>query len=134
MNLINPWFGGIPTCHGSGGMAGHYTFGGRTGGSVIIYGSLYLVLGLFFSGSFAQLIQVFPKPILGVMLAFEGLAMLMLVRDIAASRRDLFIAALVGLLCVGLPYGYAVGLIAGTALVYLWRERDDAAVISRSRR
>lgn len=122
MNLINPWFGGIPTCHGSGGMAGHYTFGGRTGGSVIIYGCLYLALGLFFSGNFAQLIQVFPKPILGVMLAFEGLAMLLLVRDIAAVRRDFLIAVLTGLMCVGLPYGYAVGLITGTALVYLWRE------------
>ncbi|MHC4425925.1 MAG: putative sulfate/molybdate transporter, partial [Planctomycetota bacterium] len=34
INLINPFLSGIPTCHGSGGMAGHYTFGGRTGGSV----------------------------------------------------------------------------------------------------
>jgi MFS superfamily sulfate permease-like transporter len=124
MNLINPWLGGIPTCHGSGGLAGHYTFGGRTGGSVIIYGSLYLTLGLFFSGSFTQLIQVFPKPILGVMLAFEGLAMLMLVRDIASSRRDLLIAALVGIMCVGLPYGYAVGLVIGTALVYAWQRNS----------
>ncbi len=127
MNLVNPWFGGIPTCHGSGGMAGHYTFGARTGGSVVIYGSMYLVLGLFFSGSFAQLIQVFPKPILGVMLAFEGLAMLLLVRDIAASRRDLLIAALVGLTCVGLPYGYVVGLIVGTALVYGWHRNGAPA-------
>jgi xanthine/uracil/vitamin C permease (AzgA family) len=126
MNLINPWFGGIPTCHGSGGMAGHYTFGARTGGSVIIYGCLYLVLGLFFSGCFAQLIQVFPKPILGVMLAFEGLAMLLLVRDIAGSKADLLIAMLVGLIAVGLPYGYAIGLIVGTALVYLWRNRHQA--------
>ncbi|HUJ72524.1 MAG TPA: molybdate transporter family protein [Verrucomicrobiae bacterium] len=126
MNLVNPWFGGIPTCHGSGGMAGHYTFGARTGGSVIIYGGLYLVLGLFFSGCFAQMIQVFPKPILGVMLAFEGLAMLLLVRDIANSKADLFIAMLVGLMAVGLPYGYAIGLIVGTALVYLWRNRQQA--------
>ncbi len=124
MNLINPWFGGIPTCHGSGGLAGHYTFGGRTGGSVIIYGSLYLALGLFFSGCFTQLIQVFPKPVLGVMLAFEGLAMLLLVRDIASSRRDLLIATLVGLMCVGLPYGYAVGLVTGTALVYVWQRNN----------
>jgi xanthine/uracil/vitamin C permease (AzgA family) len=127
MNLVNPWFGGIPTCHGSGGMVGHYTFGARTGGSVVIYGSLYLALGLFFSGSFAQLIQVFPKPILGVMLAFEGLALLVLVRDIAASRRDLLIAALVGLVCVGLPYGYVVGLILGTALVYAGRPSEPSA-------
>ncbi len=126
MNLINPWFGGIPTCHGSGGMAGHYTFGARTGGSVVIYGCLYLVLGLFFGGCFAQMIQVFPKPILGVMLAFEGLAMLLLVRDIANSKADLLIAMLVGLMAVGLPYGYAIGLIVGTALVYLWRNRHQA--------
>ena len=126
MNLVNPWFGGIPTCHGSGGMAGHYTFGARTGGSVIIYGCLYLTLGLFFSGCFAQLIQVFPKPILGVMLAFEGLAMLLLVRDIANSKTDLFITMLVGLMAAGLPYGYAIGLIVGTALVYLWPDRQQA--------
>ncbi|MGO9243501.1 MAG: putative sulfate/molybdate transporter [Verrucomicrobiia bacterium] len=126
MNLVNPWFGGVPTCHGSGGMAGHYTFGARTGGSVVIYGSLYLTLGLFFSGCFAQLIQIFPKPILGVLLAFEGLAMLLLVRDIAGSKGDLLIAMLVGLMAVGLPNGYAIGLIAGTALVYVWRRWDPA--------
>ena len=33
MNLVSP-FGGIPTCHGAGGLAGHYAFGARTGGSV----------------------------------------------------------------------------------------------------
>jgi MFS superfamily sulfate permease-like transporter len=58
MNLINPFFGGIPTCHGSGGMMGHYAFGGRTGGSVILCGSLYLILGLFFSGSFAGIVNL----------------------------------------------------------------------------
>jgi len=125
MNLVNPWLGGIPTCHGSGGMAGHYTFGARTGGSVILYGTLYLVLGLFFSSSFGHFIDVFPKPILGVLLAFEGLAMLLLVRDIAGSKRDLLIAMLVGLMAVGLPYGYAIGLILGAALVYLWRDRQQ---------
>lgn len=126
MNLVNPWFGGVPTCHGSGGMAGHYTFGARTGGSVVIYGCLYLTVGLFFSGCFAQLIQMFPQPVLGVLLAFEGLAMLLLVRDIASSKADLLIAMLVGLMAAGLPNGYAIGLIAGTALVYLWPNRQRA--------
>ncbi|MCL6624416.1 MAG: putative sulfate/molybdate transporter, partial [Fimbriimonadales bacterium] len=44
MNLISSPLGGIPVCHGSGGMAGHYTFGARTGGSVVIYGSVFLLL------------------------------------------------------------------------------------------
>jgi hypothetical protein len=48
MNLVNPFISGLPVCHGSGGMAGHYAFGGRTGGSVILYGAFYLTLGLIF--------------------------------------------------------------------------------------
>ena len=119
MNLISPWLGGIPTCHGSGGMAGHYAFGGRTGGSVIIYGLVFVTLGLFFGPGFDQIVRAFPLPILGVLLLFEALALVWLIRDTAHSRLDLPIAALVGLMAVGLPYGYLVGMVVGTALVRL---------------
>ncbi len=119
MNLINPFFGGVPTCHGSGGLAGHYAFGARTGGSIVIYGSIYLLLGLFFSQSFQMAIELFPKPVLGVILAFEGLVLIRLVRDMAASKTDFAVVLLVGLMCVGLPYGYVVGLVVGTAVAYL---------------
>jgi len=116
MNLVNPWFGGIPTCHGSGGMAGHYTFGGRTGGSVIIYGSMFLLTGLFFGAGFDRVAGVFPLPVLGVLLLFEALALIWLIRDIVPIDRDFSIAVLVGLLAVGVPYGYVVGLVVGTVL------------------
>ena len=119
MNLINPFFGGIPTCHGSGGMMGHYAFGARTGGSVIVYGLLYLILGLFFSGSFGQIVQVFPLPILGVLLLIEGLRIMLLIRDTVTVNGNFPIAVLVGLLAGGLPYGYLVGLVVGTTLCYL---------------
>jgi xanthine/uracil/vitamin C permease (AzgA family) len=123
MNLVNPFFSGIPTCHGSGGMVGHYTFGGRTGGSVIIYGSLYLTLGLFLSRGFQTAIQIFPRPILGVILLFEGLNLMKLVQDTAASKIDFALVLLVGLMCVGLPYGYVLGLVVGTILAYLVQRR-----------
>jgi len=123
MNLINPFFSGIPTCHGSGGIAGHYAFGARTGGSVAIYGLLYILLGLFFSPGFAKIIQVFPLPVLGVLLLFEGLTLMMLVRDISSSKADFSIALLVGLTASGLPYGYVIGLTVGTTLAYLTRRR-----------
>jgi hypothetical protein len=119
MNLVNPFFGGVPTCHGSGGMVGHYTFGARTGGSVVIYGSLYLALGLFLSRGFAAVIELFPKPILGVILLFEGVNLIRLVRDTAASKAGFTLVLLVGLMCVGLPYGYVLGLVVGTILAYL---------------
>jgi hypothetical protein len=119
MNLVNPFFSGVPTCHGSGGIAGHYAFGGRTGGSVMIYGTLYLTLGLFFSRGFSTAVQLFPLPVLGVILLFEALALMRLTRDTAGRPGDFAIVLLVGLICFGVPYGYVVGLVVGTALAYL---------------
>ena len=123
INLINPFLSGIPTCHGSGGMAGHYTFGARTGGSVIIYGSLYLLLGFFFSTGFESIIKIFPLPVLGVILVFESLTLMMLVRDISVSKADSSIALLVALMAGFLQYGFVIGLIVGTLLAYLVKER-----------
>ncbi len=123
INLINPFLSGIPTCHGSGGMAGHYTFGGRTGGSVIIYGSLYLLLGFFFSTGFENIIKIFPLPVLGVILVFESLTLMMLVRDISVSKADFSIALLVALMAGFLQYGFVIGLIVGTILAYLIKKR-----------
>lgn len=119
MNLISPFLGGIPVCHGSGGIAGHYTFGGRTGGSTLIYGLFYLVLGLFFSGNSAETLMVFPKPILGVILLFEGFALVLLVKDIIVDRNMFLIAVIVAVCAIGLPNGYLIGMIVGTAIFYL---------------
>lgn len=113
MNFISPLFGGVPVCHGSGGMMGHYTFGARTGGSLVIYGSLYLLLGLFVSGGFSKIIQIFPMPVLGVILFVESLALMTLTRDLK-EKGDLWIAFMVGSMAVGLPYGFVVGLLAGS--------------------
>ncbi|MEO6036301.1 MAG: molybdate transporter family protein, partial [Verrucomicrobiota bacterium] len=116
MNLVNPFFGGVPSCHGSGGMVGHYAFGARTGGSVMIYGALYLTIGLGFSAGFQNVIQIFPMPILGVILLFEGLALMLLIRDMAGSKADFFLVLLVGLMANGLPYGYLIAMVVGTIL------------------
>lgn len=119
MNLVNPWFGGIPTCHGSGGVAGHYAFGARSGGSVLIYGGLFLIGGLWFGGAFAKLALAFPLSVLGVMLLFESLALAGLVRDVAPERGDFALTLLVGLVAAMVPYGYVVGLVAGTLLAHV---------------
>ncbi len=119
MNLIVPFVGGVPVCHGAGGMIGHYTFGGRTGGSVIIYGLLYIGIGVFFGNSFEEVIKVFPLPILGVILLVEGISLMLLVKDTVQDKKGFVIAILVGALAFGLPYGFMVSMIVGTALYYL---------------
>ncbi len=122
MNLVVPFFSGVPVCHGSGGMAGHYTFGARSGGSVVIYGGIYLTLGLFFGGAFGQAIGFFPKPILGIILLFEALALMKFIYDIK-NKEEWMIAFLVAVAAVGLPYGYIVGLVIGTLLFFLGSKR-----------
>lgn len=121
MNLLNPFLSGIPVCHGSGGMAGHYAFGARTGGSVVIYGACFAVAGLFVSGGFERFSHLFPLPVLGVLLMFEGWTLLTLLRDTAAAKSEFMIALLVGMMAGSLPYGYVVGLLTGTALHSLTR-------------
>ncbi|MBI2362093.1 MAG: transporter, partial [Elusimicrobia bacterium] len=120
LNVVVPFFGGVPVCHGCGGLAGNYAFGGRTGGSVFIYGGMYLAVGLFFSGVFKEVLQVFPMPILGVVLLFEALTLLRLSSDIPTGRRaGPAAAALTAACAVLLPQGYLVGTAAGTVLYRL---------------
>lgn len=118
MNLFVPFFGGIPCCHGSGGMVGHYAFGGRTGGSVIIYGIMYILLGVFFGNNFNVIIQVFPLPILGVILLFEGISLILLLKDVMIDKKELVIAVIVGMIAFGIPYGFFVSMVIGTILYY----------------
>ncbi len=119
LNLTAPFLSGIPCCHGSGGMVGHYTFGGRTGGSVILYGLFYIFIGLFFVNGFDTIIKVFPLPVLGVILLFEGFSLVLLLRDMAAVPRNFVIAVLTAIIAFGVPYGFVVALIIGMILFYL---------------
>ena len=121
VNLFAPFLGGIPVCHGCGGLAGHYTFGARTGGSVILYGAFYMILGLFLSEPLHEVLKLFPQPILGVVLLFEALTLLSFVRDQARIPRDLTIALLVGVVALTVPHGFVVGLLVGILAFYGFR-------------
>ncbi|OQO15259.1 hypothetical protein B0A48_00642 [Cryoendolithus antarcticus] len=71
-NLIGCWFGAMPICHGSGGLAGQYHFGARSGASIIVLGIVKIILGLFAGNAIVPLLQHFPKSILGVMVIAAG--------------------------------------------------------------
>lgn len=121
MNLVAPFFGGLPVCHGCGGLAGHYALGARSGTSVLIYGSFFLVLGLFFSPVFEEALKLFPMPLLGIILLFEAMTLMMFLRD---QREDhsLYVALLTGLMAVSLPGGFLSAMIVGV-LLHFWLNR-----------
>ena len=119
MNLVGPPLGGVPTCHGCGGLVGFYNFGARTGGAPVTYGSIFVVLGLLFAPGLAEVVRLFPMPILGVVLFIEALAMLRLTRDATRTWRELVVMLAVVAEVLFAPGGYAVALVGGVLLAYL---------------
>jgi len=91
LNLWSSALGGIPMCHGAGGMAGHVKFGARTGGSSVMLGILLTVLALFFARSVDTLFLLFPPAVLGVILFIAGTELALRSRDPQAEKEDRFV-------------------------------------------
>jgi predicted benzoate:H+ symporter BenE len=121
MNLISTFIGGVPMCHGAGGMAGHIRFGARTGGALVILGVIVLLTGLFLSDSVALLFQVFPRPILGVILFFAGVELALVVQDIKLKRHNLFVLLVTaGTAMWNMGVAYLAGLLLYYGLQRRW--------------
>ncbi|MBX7257670.1 MAG: putative sulfate/molybdate transporter [Candidatus Hydrogenedentes bacterium] len=112
-NFIAALCGGIPVCHGSGGMAGQYAFGGRTGGTVVINGLFYLGIGVACFFGFNDIVALFPLPVLGAILLIESITLMTCVRDTLQPRFDGAIALSVGLIAFWLPNGFLIGMMVG---------------------
>lgn len=110
MNLIVPFFGGMPLCHGAGGLAGQYYFGARTGGTNIIEGVMEISLGIFFAGSIATLFRAFPMAIIGAMMFLVGYQLTKFARELRPGF-DLWVMILT--VVVSLATNMAVGFAAG---------------------
>lgn len=113
MNILAPFFGGMPMCHGAGGLAGQYYFGARTGGTNIIEGLIEISLGLFFSSSVAALFGAFPRAVTGAMLILVSLELMKFAKDV---RGKLDILSLCTTVAVSLATNMAFGFLAGIAV------------------
>jgi MFS superfamily sulfate permease-like transporter len=122
MNFVGCWFGAMPCCHGAGGLAGQYRFGGRSGASVVFLAIGKLALGLVFGNSFVRILGQFPIGILGVMLLFSGIELAMASRDMGTKEESF-----VMLICAGVSLtgsSVALGFISGIVLFLLLRLRE----------
>jgi MFS superfamily sulfate permease-like transporter len=113
MNLFSASVGGVPMCHGAGGMAGHVTFGAKTGGAVVILGCVLLVLAFFFSDSVDLLFRLFPRAVLGVILFLTGAQLALGSSALPAERSSRVVVLLTAALCM---WNVGAGFIAGIAL------------------
>ncbi|CAI9280066.1 unnamed protein product [Lactuca saligna] len=113
MNLTGCWFGAMPTCHGAGGLAGQYKFGGRSGGCVALLGAAKLLLGLILGSSIVRILISFPVGVLGVLLLFAGVELAMCARDMN-SKEDSFVVLIctaVSLVGSSAALGFVVGMV-----------------------
>lgn len=118
MNLFSMLMGGIPVCHGAGGLAGHYRFGARTGGALIIIGAILTFLSIFYGNAISQILALFPFSILGVLLFFSGLELTITIKDVVSEKSELLITLFVAIVSVTFRYGYVIGLVGGVVLYY----------------
>ena len=115
-NIVSFFFGGIPMCHGAGGLAAHYRFGARTAGSNAIIGGIFVLLALIFGENIVTILKLLPFSLLGVLLVFAGLQLALMIQDLR-DRKDLFVALLMlGIaLATNLGLAFIIGIIAAYA-------------------
>ncbi|XP_030543047.1 molybdate transporter 1 [Rhodamnia argentea] len=118
MNLVGCWFGAMPCCHGAGGLAGQYKFGGRSGGCVAILGAAKLILGLVLGSSIVKVLDQFPVGMLGVLLLFAGIELAMAARDMNSKEEAfvMLICAAVSLVGSSAALGFLCGIVVHVLL------------------
>jgi len=117
-NFMSFCLGGMPLCHGAGGLAAHYRFGARTAGSNMMIGLIFVLLALVLGSNIIKVFNLLPMSILGVLLVFAGSQLTLTVMDLE-SRKDFFVATLI--LGITLASNLAAGFIAGMIVAHILR-------------
>lgn len=117
-NFLAFFFGGMPMCHGAGGLASRYRFGARTAGSNLISGLIFVLLSLLLGEHVLSVVYLIPMSALGVLLLFAGSQLALTILDLK-ERKALFVPLMV--LGITLASNLAVGFLTGIALAYALR-------------
>jgi SulP family sulfate permease len=119
-NFLSCCLGGMPLCHGAGGLAAHYRFGARTAGSNLIIGLIFVVLAVVLGDRILSLLNLLPMAVLGILLVFAGSQLALTVMDLD-NRKEYFVAILI--LGITLASNLAAGFVVGIAAEHMLRWR-----------
>jgi SulP family sulfate permease len=120
-NFFSFCLGGMPLCHGAGGLAAHYRFGARTAGSNLMIGLIFTGLAILLGTNIVSVLNLLPLAVLGVLLVFAGSQLTLTIMDLN-ERKDYFVATLI--LGITLATNLAAGFITGmiVAWVLKWQK------------
>jgi SulP family sulfate permease len=117
-NFLSFFIGGMPLCHGAGGLAAHYRFGARTAGSNIMIGLVFAGLAVLLGDHVLAVVNLLPMAVLGVLLLFAGSQLALTIIDIRKPKELFVVLVMLG---ITLASNLAVGFIAGIAIAYVLR-------------
>lgn len=120
-NLLSSTIGGMPLCHGAGGLAAHYRFGARTAGSNLMIGVIFVALAIFLGNDALAIIYLLPLSVLGILLLFAGIQLALTIMELN-KRKDYFVILV--MLGITLATNLAAGFIVGVATAYVlkWKK------------
>lgn len=116
-NIASGLAGGVPMCHGCGGLTAHSKFGATSERSGFIIGLLLIGFALVCGHAALGVIQGFPTAILGVLLCYVGIQHSLFLRDIVHDKKAVFVAFTVGALGFALN-NLTIGFLAGLTIHY----------------
>ena len=121
MNLVGASLGGVPMCHGAGGLAGHVRFGASTGGAVVMLGVSVLFVGLFMADSVTTLFKLLPRSLLGVILLLGGLELAAGAHDERYGKEERYVFLLTaGVSMSNMGAGYLAWLVLWHSYQHGW--------------
>lgn len=126
MNLASGFLGGIPMCHGSGGVAAYSAFGAKTGGTTMVFGGVLLSAALFFSSQLKAYFAAFPSGVAGALMLFAAYQLFMGSKSAFTEKEGFSAFALTALLSC---WNAGAGLLAGIAFAkYGERKNREGAL------
>lgn len=116
-NLLAGSIGGMPVCHGAGGLSAHYAFGARTWRAPAVIGATLLVIGVALGGALAAALPLFPVSVLAALLGVAAATHAQLLRDVHGWRNWIVVGVVAGLgVLANLAYGVIAGLLLSAAM------------------
>jgi MFS superfamily sulfate permease-like transporter len=129
MNLLCVPFGGMPMCHGAGGLAAQYGFGARTGGSMVMVGVFKIAIGVLIGSALLTALDQYPQSILAMLIIFAGGNLALTVKKVVNSAPDMVTVAIMTgvIMWTGTFYGFLAGLGSAAAVAGILRVRRAGA-------
>jgi predicted benzoate:H+ symporter BenE len=118
-NLLSAPFGGYLMCHGAGGIAGHFRFGGRTATAPVLIGLIFVFLRMGFGESGYAMLKTIPDAVLGGLLLFSGIELALSAKLHEHQGGDLFLVLLMA--AIGVALNPAAAFAVGLPIAYAFK-------------